>query len=327
MTRAGPYPLTPLPEYHRAARPRIAWANADARDRWQPLLTQAREGLPTLALLLVEETPDLRLPLLLTPDISHKLRGLAIRRGMTLASAAETARLPWNLTTPSAHSAVTLVLARRRPPRQPSEPALRPPDDDAYRSDRTGVDVPACCRAASARRDPPEAARLDPWWLVATAASAPEDVSPSGDGSRLRVELPPDATRLLLRHALGLPTPWWLPCSPLCPDTAAAEVALGALAEQCGGHRLTELDTMPVEWSSLHGVAEIKTPLFRLIRPSPNYAETLVVRIGGEPPQYASTGTRFPYPSRLTHRRPVPVTIRSKAETLRPPPELPTSPS
>ena len=120
------------------------------------------------------------------------------------------------------------------------------------------------------------------------------------------IALPADCSRALLRAALGLPTVWYVPCSLLCPHAreherlvAAAlddETADGAIA------RLGQVDAWPVLWSGLHGIAEIKTPVLKLIQPTDPTVENLRVRLAGESViEGAARGVRFPFASRSRH--------------------------
>ncbi len=52
----------------------------------------------------------------------------------------------------------------------------------------------------------------------------------------------------------------------------------------------------PMSWSSLHGVAEVKTPVLRYVRDTPYSATTLSVRWPGEAtPALAAQGLGFPF--------------------------------
>jgi hypothetical protein len=52
----------------------------------------------------------------------------------------------------------------------------------------------------------------------------------------------------------------------------------------------------PVEWSALHGIAEIKTPIVKLSTRTDATPEKLILRYHGERyPQEGAHGVRFPY--------------------------------
>jgi hypothetical protein len=57
-----------------------------------------------------------------------------------------------------------------------------------------------------------------------------------------------------------------------------------------------------MEWSALHGIAEVRTPVFKLATDTDASAATYVVRHhGGGYPEHGATGLVFPYrrPDRL----------------------------
>ncbi|MGH3831247.1 MAG: hypothetical protein ACRDRS_12515 [Pseudonocardiaceae bacterium] len=91
-----------------------------------------------------------------------------------------------------------------------------------------------------------------------------------------------------------------MPCTLLCQHAATTQRNIRAcLRPDSSAPDLDwfdELDHTPVEWSSLHGIAEIKTPVFKLTQPTTGYAEKLLVRIpGSTQPAGAAKGLRFPY--------------------------------
>ena len=58
----------------------------------------------------------------------------------------------------------------------------------------------------------------------------------------------------------------------------------------------------PMEWSALHGIAEVRTPVFKLAMDTDASAATYVVRHHGRSyPEHGATGLVFPYrrPDRL----------------------------
>lgn len=57
-----------------------------------------------------------------------------------------------------------------------------------------------------------------------------------------------------------------------------------------------EVLSWPIEWSALHGIAEIKTPLFKLIYNTDAYGEKFVTQLTSETyPDNGLNGTLFPY--------------------------------
>lgn len=163
---------------------------------------------------------------------------------------------------------------------------------------------PVCCRAFF-HRVVVEADWLDPTWPRAVS------VIQSGDVPRsLDVHVAPELN--LFWQMLGVRLVPHVPCSYSCENArtlGAAFIATGSRA----GYK-TELDQAlevmrwPVEWSALHGIAEIKTPILKLSTRTDATPEKLIVRHHGERyPQEGARGIRFPY-AEPTVRSPVQLT-------------------
>jgi hypothetical protein len=171
---------------------------------------------------------------------------------------------------------------------------------------------PACCRAFF-QRVWVEQQCIDTTWAMACHAD---------DGSRRAVVDGPPEANVLLRWAAIRAVPH-LPCRFDCePSTELGrrllEVGTAAdLATEVGWIR--EMLAWPAEWSGLHGIAEIKTPVLKISTTTDATAEKLVVqRRGARLPDEAARGTRFPFaevPPRATgsrgHRRGLDEPIRS----------------
>jgi hypothetical protein len=133
----------------------------------------------------------------------------------------------------------------------------------------------------------------------------PECCAASFDGSdripseRL-IELdPPSATNLLLR-SIGVRRVPHLPCSFDC--TASVEFArrfaevFHALDFDEELEWIDEMLAWPIEWSALHGIAEIRTPLLKIATDTDATAEKHVVRTTGSAyPDEGARGIVFPY--------------------------------
>ncbi len=91
-----------------------------------------------------------------------------------------------------------------------------------------------------------------------------------------------------------------LPCGFNCQSTMALGFALGELWAQMGfGQELQwarEMLNWPVEWSALHGVAEIRTPVVTIMtRTDWTPDKRIVRREGSSYPAEGADGLRFPY--------------------------------
>jgi hypothetical protein len=144
----------------------------------------------------------------------------------------------------------------------------------------------------------------DTTWPMAAAAS---DV----EGPRLREVEGPFAANILWRWT-GVRAVSHLPCRFDCEATAQLGERLLAVgrshgfADEMGW--IEEILQWPVEWSCLHGIAEVKTPILKLVTSTDATASKYVVRRKGN--RYPAEGARglsfafrLPHPPRLTGSR------------------------
>jgi SAM-dependent methyltransferase len=143
---------------------------------------------------------------------------------------------------------------------------------------------PACCRAFFVRTWVNEQYRDTTWPMFVQSGGSAEG--------------PPEAN-ILLRW-LGVRLVSHLPCSFTCDETvrlgrAMAEVgrARGYVAEVAD---IEEMLAWPVEWSALHGIAEIRTPVIKVsTRTDATAVEYRVSRPGSRYPELGARGLRAPY--------------------------------
>lgn len=164
---------------------------------------------------------------------------------------------------------------------------------------------PACCRHFFAEIW--ERQRLvDTTWPMAENSATSRRLGPS----MIELDQCPD-TNLLLRW-LGLRPVFHLPCAFDCAATIAGATALRELASELGeSEALTTLDTIlcwPVQWSALHGIAEIETPVVRITARTDATPTTYKVRLTGSSAEIAvaAHGTRFPFQPRPRRPKPAP---------------------
>ncbi len=156
---------------------------------------------------------------------------------------------------------------------------------------------PACC-AAFFQRVWVEQRSIDTTWAMLGDAPASDDVEVGG----------PAECNPLLRW-LGVRAVPHLPCRFDCAASAAlarrlAEVARDAgLAEPFGW--LRDMLDWPIEWSALHGIAEIKSPVVKIATATDATAARLRIRRPGTGwPDEGARGLVFPYQPPLRLRRP-----------------------
>jgi len=152
----------------------------------------------------------------------------------------------------------------------------------------TLLGVPACCARAAAHAR--EAGIVDPTFHVAAAVGAA--------GRVLDVDAAPPMNPLW--RALPLRVLPWLPCSFQCSTSRAIAARMLAFARDAGradvADTLEEVLAWPAEWSALHGIAEVRTPILKLVTNADALLEKHVVRwTGSGYPAEAPAGTSFPY--------------------------------
>jgi len=163
---------------------------------------------------------------------------------------------------------------------------------------------PACCVAFFERVWKQEAF-IDTTWAMATNGS-------DEPTSRVvEIAAPPEANVLL--RWIGVRLVPHLPCSAACEPSAALGAALAETGRALGYDTEVEdalaLLAAPLEWSALHGLAEIRTPVVKICADTDATAEKYVVRQQGSAlPDEAARGVAFPYRTNpgvaLTRSRP-----------------------
>ncbi|MCA9961587.1 MAG: class I SAM-dependent methyltransferase [Anaerolineales bacterium] len=133
------------------------------------------------------------------------------------------------------------------------------------------------------------------WPMAANTAGA---TAVATEPYTLALSGPPEAN--ILWRWMGIRAVPHLPCSFTC----AATVALGQQMVQVGRDAgydeemdwLLEILSWPVEWSALHGIAEIKTPVLKVSTRSDATPHKYVVRRAGSSyPAQGVSGLAFPY--------------------------------
>jgi 2-polyprenyl-3-methyl-5-hydroxy-6-metoxy-1,4-benzoquinol methylase len=172
-----------------------------------------------------------------------------------------------------------------------TRPGLAPRWHDAWRKrdDLAMGDLlgfPACCQEFF-QRVWVDAARVDTTWcMTGTPLENPA-----------RLFSTPAEANILLRW-IGVRPVFHLPCSFFCAETIMLARRIRAVADA----RHLSLDVAydmlnwPVEWSALHGIAEIRTPVCTIAtRTDYTPAKRVVQRAGSAYPDEGSQGLRFPY--------------------------------
>lgn len=281
---------------------RVCWVSTEARRVWRPRLDRVRSAIPQIER---QSVPRLRRAAIsdLSQDRLADVLEWCARRNL---------------------AAVPLALRCRRQSLhghrvEPSEGlplqyeiGIAPADDvEALRAAHSAADstrlgdllgYPTCCQRFFQERLASDAI-TDPIWIVARQDDEP-------DARTCDVAGPLEANILL--HAVGVRAIPHIPCSFACEESARLGRRILELG-RAGGFReemdwLEEMLAWPIEWSSLHGIAEVKLPIAKIALDSDATAVTYAVRRSGD--QYPAEGARglhFPFqpPSRpkLTESR------------------------
>jgi len=177
------------------------------------------------------------------------------------------------------------------------------------------VGYPGCCTVAYRERWVHE--RLeDTTWPAAVASGGP-----FGDGRTIRLRCPPQNN--ILWRWMGIRAVPHLPCAFTCERSAHLGDDFFRLGRASGYNQemdwLSEILSWPVEWSALHGIAEIKTPVLKVSTRTDATALKYAVQVEGfRYPAEGAKGLNFPYQSCAPSLGAQLVSIRSS----KPKPEL-----
>jgi len=136
----------------------------------------------------------------------------------------------------------------------------------------------------------------DPIWQI--AMNTPEENVLLRDKNFIRLKAYPEVLSLLRYN--GPRFTFHIPCSTTCEASKKVAEKWVAVARKYGYHEqvdaLYEVLSWPVEWNVLHGIAEVKTPVFKIVTNSVYSKEKYTVQIeGSRYPEYAATGLAFPF--------------------------------
>jgi hypothetical protein len=274
-----------LPEFTR-----VSWVDDDVRNTWEPRLARVNAAWRQLEWASV--AVGLRPCALLWLSPSDRDGNIEQWRRYRLSAL--------SLDGFSESSGLTItVVGRRLDDVHEFRKAWQGQDHDAVGG---LLGYPRCCRRMFASFWVTGA--TDPTWA---AACATEGVKRSG---RTAIVSGNDNANFLWRW-LGVRAVPHLPCSFACIETAQIGERMLDIGRAAGFAQemawLCECLTWPIEYSALHGIAEIKTPILRVATRTDATAEKYIVRLAGNGfPQDGARGLHFPY------RVPTQVTIRRK---------------
>jgi hypothetical protein len=277
---------------------RISWVSDEARDLWGPRLQAITTAWTEIEWLSVRDKVRSCAITVLSPEAF-------VASGPTWAGHGLNA-MPLEIQGVGQYSYSSTAVAA-----QPGQPiafrmVIGTPENvsafktayDAGDEHRIGdlLGYPACCREFY-RRVWVEDGCIDTTWPMALATAEAVD-------NRVSIEESPPQANILWRW-MGVRTVSHLPCRLDCPATVeVAERLIGAGRENGYAQEmdwLLEILSWPVEWSTLHGIAEIKTPILKVSTRSDATAHKYSLqREGTSYPDAGMPGLKFPY--RISHQ-------------------------
>ena len=274
---------------------RIAWVSDEARRAWEPRMQRILTGWRELELLSVRAGLRRCAAVPAGPEELVRLAGRATELGLVAlpvelqaqASSYRNASSRPRIGEPWLYRVVLGLQADVEKMKAAWDAA-----DDVAIGDMLGY--PECCRRAFFQAWV-EDGLIDNTFPMARAAAGAEGAR---DEALLLISGPPH-TNLMWRWT-GLRPVFHLPCSDVCARTRDLSRDLLACWRDAGyrdeADWLVEILSWPIEWTALHGIAEIKTPILKIVATTDATATRLVVRRSGSrlPPE-APQGLGFAY--------------------------------
>lgn len=283
---------------------RVAWVSAEAQHVWEPrveAITRAWDNIERLAVV-----DGLRVAALqsLTPQALVEVSGWAAEKGLSTVALGQQGRAegysassapfdpskPWNYR-------VAIV-----------EPDFSPHFLEAWRSgndENIGMllGFPVCCRRFF-KRVWVDAKRVDTTWEMALETWKSGIITEPLMGMLQGESI--SECNILLRW-LGVRMIPHLPCSFNCEATKGRGQQYAKLFIRYGYkkelHWIQEMLRWSVEWSALHGIAEIKTPVCKIAARTDATPSKYTVRLHGDYyPSEGASGLEFPYQMLKTDR-------------------------
>jgi len=136
---------------------------------------------------------------------------------------------------------------------------------------------------------------MDPMWRYATSIPIdPVQTDAQGNSTAMLHDKAGTIVNMLWRY-LGLRPVFHLPCTPRCSRSKEIASALLALFPDREREWMQEILSWPVEWTALHGIGEIRTPILRANFATDATAHKLTIMyLGTGYPKEGATGTKFP---------------------------------
>lgn len=272
---------------------RVAWSSDDAQQVWEPRVRQIASSFLSVQLAGIRHGIFQCTKAVLVSDRLEAVRAECDRYGFTYEMAGQLSPSLYHDGTrrPKAGElGQSLICIGARGDSQALAAAIACNDKTA---EYALLGVPSCCASQQVAVWDVHRFQDFTWPMALNTVSARRD-SPQVIEVRSAIELNP------FWKWLGVRATWFSPCSMGCAGARRCAVALGEVAAASGyaaeWEWMREILSWPVEWSALHGIAEIRTPIVKMCMATDATPSKYTVRIRGTRyPHEAPTGLLFPF--------------------------------
>jgi prolyl 4-hydroxylase len=260
---------------------RYSWVGDQARRTWEPRMDRIRTAWPNIEWLSIVAKVRSCALVGLSPDV------LSATAPQWSAHHLSAMGLP--MSPPEAPAGIVLAVVGSLEDVTRAREAWVAREDDAL---GLLLGYPECCRKFF-RAVWVDQRSIDTTWAMAA------NTAESSDSVVTLESQQPGLVNILWRW-LGVRAVPHLPCRFDCGESLEFGERLLRVAEGAGYREevewIREILSWPVEWSALHGIAEIKTPILKISTRTDATAGKYVVRwTGTNYPREGATGLRFPY--------------------------------
>jgi uncharacterized protein len=270
-----------LPEFHRTI-----WVNDEAQAVWEERIARIAKACSEIEWLLVgigERRCALQfLPLDELAAYARKFSSHGLKVAPVLLQSG------WGWNNSRDPTVVRVAVGRRRDLREFAD-AWRRRDDTVM---GTLLGYPACCRGFFLRTYVHQR-MTDLTWAAASETAG------AGAGNET-VEIKGQPLLNLLWNTVGVRSVPHLACRFDCEPSLRFARTFAKVGRESGFQAemawMEEVLSWPAEWSALHGIAEIKTPILKFITTTGATAKRRVIRVRGSCyPREGARGISFPY--------------------------------
>jgi uncharacterized protein len=283
---------------------RVAWVSARARDTWASRFATVRESVRRTEWMSVVADARMCALLAVRPEELADLQAAWTAHGLSwhaLDPADDGLLRYWTAERAATRMRNIRLIAVARSSHLQEFAAAAARHDHGAVSSMLGV--PACCAESW---NPPGAGRasLDATWSYAGRLASDEE-----EGNVRTINGP--AVANIMWRWLGIRAVPHLPCSRRCSQSISLAGRLKQISRSGDADAHVWLDAIlswPAEWTALHGIAEVRTPILKFCTASDVTEHKYTVRWTGRSyPSEGGVGLEFPYRTPRTRPRRPPV--------------------